>query len=142
MPTGNSVEFAGTTNINQALTTLTVNNNAGNSSNLLPAMTISGQVTGNQSWFKAGTGVLYLTNNTNNFTGNITVTGGVLAFNSDGALGNTGNAINLSGTTATLRATGETGATTATGGDRTRRSLRTSPPRGRSTSTTTPRTTT
>ena len=103
---GYGLEITGLTNINQASTTISVGTLTG--SNVVQGLTLSGQVSGNQDWTKTGTGALVLTSAANDFTGNISVTGGILAFNSDAALGNAANTITLNGTTATLRATGTT----------------------------------
>ncbi|MCX6847485.1 MAG: autotransporter-associated beta strand repeat-containing protein [Verrucomicrobia bacterium] len=103
---GYGLEITGLTNINQASTTISVGTLTG--SNVVQGLTLSGQVSGNQIWTKTGTGALVLTSALNDFTGNISVTGGILAFNSDAALGNAANTVTLNGTTATLRAIGST----------------------------------
>lgn len=87
-------------------------------SNVTQGLTLSGQVTqtgGNFTIIKQGNGALWLTNATNNFGGAgkvIDVQGGVLAFSSDGALGNSNNQLKISVSATTgagLRATGTFG---------------------------------
>ncbi len=58
------------------------------------------------SFVKNGIGTLVLSNATNNFTGAISVTAGVLSIGSDGALGNLINTVTLNGGTGTLQVTG------------------------------------
>jgi autotransporter-associated beta strand protein len=118
---GYGLEFTGITTLNQNLTTLNVGTVT--ASNVVPGLTLSGKVTGSNgggAWTKAGVGTLVLNNGTNDFTGNIILSAGVLAFNNDGAitgtntpLGNVANTITFTGATAatTLRAYGGTVAT-------------------------------
>lgn len=113
---GYGVEFTGTATLNQNFTTLNVANTQ--TSRAVPGLTLSGRVTGVPTggvWTKAGAGTLALNNGTSDFVANIQVSGGVLAFNSDGAatgantpLGDVSNDVFLNGTTATLRAYGGT----------------------------------
>ncbi len=100
--TGYGVEFTGAVNMNQALTTLLVNTNGTTFSNVTPSLILSGQMTDGNNWTKAGSGTLLLNNlgNATTLTGNVLVTGGILAFtgNSSGsALGAGTNVITLSG---------------------------------------------
>ncbi len=77
-------------------------------SNLTQGLTLSGQLTGNFGFTKAGPGALVLAGASNNNLGTITVTQGVLSAGSDAVLGNTANGINLNGgaNVSTFRATG------------------------------------
>ncbi len=77
-------------------------------SNLVQGLTLNGVLSGS-SFTKTGAGVVVLGNALNDFTGNITITGGVVSVASDGALGNAANGVILnvnSGTNTGLRATG------------------------------------
>ncbi|MCX6839396.1 MAG: autotransporter-associated beta strand repeat-containing protein [Verrucomicrobia bacterium] len=75
-------------------------------SNVVQGLTLSGIVDGAFTLAKTGTGTLVLGNSGNTFTGNISVTGGTLAFGSDGALGNAANTLTVNGTTTAIRAIG------------------------------------
>ena len=74
-------------------------------SNAVAGLTLSGQVTG-VGFTKAGAGTMILANASNSFTGNVTVTGGVLGATSDAALGTSTNAIVLNGATGMFEAFG------------------------------------
>lgn len=117
---GYGLEFTGTTTFNKNFTTVNVGTAA--ASNVVQGLTLSGQVTGTApggvAFTKTGAGTLVLNSASNDFVGSIIVgtgvntagQGGVLAFNSDAALGNAANTITLNGggTTgpATIRAYG------------------------------------
>jgi autotransporter-associated beta strand protein len=75
-------------------------------SNVVQGLTLSGIVDGAFTLAKTGTGTLVLGNSGNTFTGNISVTGGTLAFGSDSALGNAANTLTVNGTTSAIRAIG------------------------------------
>lgn len=111
--TGYGIEFTAASNIfSQPYTTLSVGANYGTvATNQLPSLILSGPVTGTQSWTKAGTGEMLLTNtdNAGSLSGNILVNAGMLAFLADAtlndaALGAPGNRITLNG--GTLEAVG------------------------------------
>jgi fibronectin-binding autotransporter adhesin len=88
-----TVNFQNAIDLNTAARTVTVN-----SSTLATAATLSGQLTGTgaSGLTKAGTGILNVTNATNNFAGAITVSAGTLSFNGTGALpGGAGNIVNV-----------------------------------------------
>ncbi len=105
---GYGIQFAGPVSLSST-PIFSVTGNTSVASNVVQALTLSGQVSGSAtSIAKTGTGSLVLSNPANDFTGNIVVTGGVLAFNSDGALGASTNSLSLNGTTVTLRAQGGT----------------------------------
>lgn len=70
-------------------------------SNLVPALTFSGKVTGASQLTIRGSGTLLLTNELNDFTGTLRVTGGVLAVSSDGAMGDASNMVRLAEATST-----------------------------------------
>ena len=116
---GYGLEFTGTTTFNKNFTTVSVGTAA--ASNVVQGLTLSGQVTGTApggvAFTKTGAGTLVLNSASNDFVGSIVVgTGtntasfGVVAFNSDAALGNAANTITLNGGggtgTATIRAYG------------------------------------
>lgn len=61
------------------------------------AATIASEIQGAAGLIKTGPGVLALVNPANSFSGLISINGGFLAINSDGALGQTDNDINLGG---------------------------------------------
>ncbi len=77
----------------------------GTASNLVQGLILCGQgygsVGSHQNWSRDS---LPLQDATNDFVGAISVTGGVLAATSNGALGDLANTITLNGTTATFRA--------------------------------------
>jgi len=75
-------------------------------SNVVQGLTLSGIVDGAFTLAKTGTGTLVLGNSGNTFTGNISVTGGTLAFGSESALGNAANTLTVNGTTTAIRAIG------------------------------------
>jgi autotransporter-associated beta strand protein len=78
-------------------------------SNVVPALTISGVVSGGSGITKIGNGTLALTNAGNSFTGLIDIQAGTVAASSDGAFGNLANGIQLgvnSATVSSLRITG------------------------------------
>jgi len=116
---GYGLEFTGTSSFNKNFTTISVG--TATASNVVQGLTLSGQVsgtaTGGVAFTKIGAGTLVLSNASNNFVGNIVIgTGtntasfGVLAFNSDAALGDASNTVTLNGGgstgTATIRAYG------------------------------------
>jgi autotransporter-associated beta strand protein len=77
-------------------------------SNVVQGLTFSGAVSGSSGITKLGNGTLALTGS-NSFTGLIDIQGGVVAVNSDSALGNASNQVRLNVNAATgagLRATG------------------------------------
>jgi autotransporter-associated beta strand protein len=93
---GYGLEFTGTTTLSPGVMGNTTFNIANTRpSNLIQALTLSGKVTGSTQLTQTGNGTLQLTNHTNDFVGNIIVTGGVLAASSDGALGAASNQIIL-----------------------------------------------
>ena len=99
---GYSIEFTGSVNLSQPLTTLSVVTNTSTYSNYPASVILSGQVTDSNNWTKAGSGTLLLNNlgNKTSLTGNVLVTGGILAFtgNSTGsALGASSAVITLNG---------------------------------------------
>ncbi len=110
---GSGVLFSGTTTVNGSGIFNVVNATA---SSAVPGLTLGGVFSGGGIFFgssafvKTGAGTLVLANSANTFGGNgsfIDVQGGVLSVATDGALGNSLNAIQLSnGTLAALRATG------------------------------------
>ena len=111
---GYGVEFTGTTTIDKNYTTIS---SAGTftASNVVQGLTFSGKLTGDLTgtgstgvWTKTGTGVLVLSGTNSDFKANINITGGMVAFNSDAALGNTANGLflNASATNSGLRAFG------------------------------------
>jgi autotransporter-associated beta strand protein len=99
---GYGLEFTGLTTLSAATPTFSVS--GGTASNLVQGLVLAGQVTGSSGFTKVGNGSLLLENASNDFIGGITVTAGVLAATSDGALGDAANAITLNGTSATFRA--------------------------------------
>lgn len=104
---GYGLEFSGTTTLSPGATGNTVLNlGTSKPSNLVQALTLSGKVTGSSQLTLRGAGTVQLTNSSNDFTGNVLVTGGVLAVPSDGALGNAANQVLLtdSNSTSTFRA--------------------------------------
>lgn len=114
---GYGLEFTGTTTLDKNLTTINVA--TATASNVIQGLTLSGKVTGTipgGAWTKAGAGTIVLNNATNDFASNMVLSAGVLAFNSDTALGNSANTITLTGTTAgtALRAFGGTSASPLT----------------------------
>ena len=108
---GYGLELTGTTTFTGASHMSVANATA---SNLVQGLTLSGVVsdTGGFTLVKSGVGTLALTNSGNTFGGSgatIDILNGIVAVNSDGALGNTANTITLDvdGTTGIgLRATG------------------------------------
>ena len=109
---GYGLEFTGTTTLDKSFTTINVGA-AQQLSNVVQGLTLSGQVTGTNAggaWTKTGLGTLALSSGANDFIGNIVVSQGTLAFNSDAALGNPANTITLVGATANtgIRAYGGT----------------------------------
>ncbi len=66
--------------------------------------TISAKVSGTAGVNVLGGGSLVLSNAGNNFTGNVTVSNGTLSVNSDGALGDASNTVNLAGGTLSVTA--------------------------------------
>jgi autotransporter-associated beta strand protein len=94
---GFGLEFTGTTTLgNPAYTIFRVMSNATNAL-VVPGLTLSGKVTGTNTLAKNDPGTLALTNDTNDFTGTITINagGGLIRVTSDGAMGNLANVINL-----------------------------------------------
>ena len=113
---GYGLEFTGTTTLNLN-PTFNVTANSFVNSNVVQGLTLSGQVTGSAAVFtKAGTGTMVLSNGTNNFTGNIVLTGGVLAFNNDGATAGTNTPLGDPANTITLNGGGATTVLRAQGG--------------------------
>jgi autotransporter-associated beta strand protein len=101
------LNLSGITNLTTAAPTFSVATAA--TSQFVPGLILSGQVTGGFGFTKAGVGTMVLTNNlvgagSNDFAGNMTVTGGVLGATSDAALGAGTNNIILNGTGATFQA--------------------------------------
>ncbi|HEX8912280.1 MAG TPA: PA14 domain-containing protein, partial [Humisphaera sp.] len=97
------LRFAGTTTLGAGAETFTVN--TATASNLNPGLAFTGQVVGTPTGItKAGAGTLLLDNNTNGFTANLVVTGGVLGATSNEALGNLANTVTLNGATAGFEA--------------------------------------
>lgn len=91
---GYGLEFSGTTTLSPGATGNTVLNLAtAKPSNLVQALTLSGKVTGSSQLTIRGGGMVQLTNSSNDFVGNILITGGGLAVSSDGALGNAANQV-------------------------------------------------
>ncbi|MFM7561635.1 MAG: beta strand repeat-containing protein, partial [Planctomycetota bacterium] len=82
------------------------------------ALTINGNLTGSNGLTKSSTGLLTLTGNNTGLTGQLTVNGGIVAFNSVNALAGSGDIVinGASGSTTTTSGTGlrYTGATAAT----------------------------
>ncbi|NBV49192.1 MAG: hypothetical protein EBR95_09220, partial [Verrucomicrobia bacterium] len=72
-----------------------------------PGLTLSGKVSGSNGITKVGDGVLVLANATNDFTGDVNVTRGVLSISADGQLGAAANRVllNPTGGSPTLRVT-------------------------------------
>ena len=70
-------------------------------------LTLAGKVSGSAGLTKTGDGTLVLANATNNFSGGVNVTRGVLSISADGQLGDVANKVvlNPTGATATLRVT-------------------------------------
>ena len=102
---GYGLRFTGTTDLSSGAPTFSVT--GGTASNVVQGLVLAGKVTGTTvgaGLTKTGAGSLLLSDATNDFIGNLTVTGGVLAATSDGALGDLANTITLNGTTATFRA--------------------------------------
>lgn len=96
----------GTTTLSGA-ESFTVANGTVATTGIAQGLTLGGKVTGGTTGItKAGAGTMVLTNNTNDFTGNITVTGGVLGASSDQALGNGANSIILNGAVGAFEAFG------------------------------------
>ncbi len=107
---GYGLEFTGATTLTG---TPSINVANATNSNVVQALTLSGQVTGaGFGLIKTGTGTLALSNATNNFGGAgsiVEIRKGVLSINSDGALGDPANSLllNINGATLVgLRATG------------------------------------
>jgi len=101
---GYGLNVSGTTTLSGA-ESFTVSTTTNSSPGIVQGLTLSGQTTGTASSFtKAGTGTMVLDNATNDFTGNITVTGGVLGATSDAALGNAANTITLNGASGAFEA--------------------------------------
>jgi len=77
-----------------------------------PGLILAGQLSG-AGLTKAGNGVLALTSNDNDFTGDVNVQAGTVAISGDEQLGAAGNAVNLisspNGSTSTLRVTADVG---------------------------------
>jgi autotransporter-associated beta strand protein len=65
--------------------------------------TINSQISGSAGLSKTGPGTLVLTNSSNNFSGNVAISGGILQISSDGNLGSSSNPLAVSG--GTLRTT-------------------------------------
>lgn len=103
---GYGLEFTGTTTLNPGATGSTLFNlTTSRPSNLIQTLTLSGKVTGNSLITTRGAGTMQLTNATNDFVGNIHISGGVLAVSNDGALGNASNQVKLiDSTSSTFRA--------------------------------------
>ncbi|CAN5238168.1 hypothetical protein BH11PLA2_BH11PLA2_09590 [soil metagenome] len=98
--------------LNSALTlanTQTFNVVNATNSNTVPGLTVSGKISGTFGITKIGLGTLQLNNATNDFVGLIDITEGVVAANSDGALGDLANGVRLNRNLTTgvgFRATG------------------------------------
>jgi autotransporter-associated beta strand protein len=66
--------------------------------------TINSQISGSSGLAKAGSGTLVLGSTANNFTGNVTISGGTLLISADANLGDTANGIVIKGGTLKLNA--------------------------------------
>ena len=101
---GYGLEFTGLTTLSAAPTFSVV---TATGSNVVQGLVLTGKVTGGFGLTKAGAGTLTLGSASNDFTGNLNVTQGVLSFSNDGQLGAGANAIVLNPSTgvSTLRAT-------------------------------------
>ncbi|MGC4007426.1 MAG: hypothetical protein QM811_31605 [Pirellulales bacterium] len=96
------VLFTGQTTLSGAESFTVANATA---SNINPGLTLAGKVTGTTTGItKAGAGTMLLSDATSDFTGNLTVTAGVLGTTSDGALGNLANTITLNGASGAFEA--------------------------------------
>lgn len=101
-----SLRVNGTTTLSgtESFSVATANNTG---PGLPQGLVLGGKVTGTAtSITKAGAGTMVLEDASNDFTGNLTVTGGVLGAASDAALGNAANTITLNGATAAFEAFG------------------------------------
>src|SRR5262249_41114628 len=75
--------------------------------NAADTATINSQISGTSGLNKTGGGTLILGSTANDFTGNVTISGGTLLISSDANLGNTSNGIVLKGGTLKFNSSGD-----------------------------------